>query len=187
MFLSWCSFFFIYFCFVSAHELDLRDPRPQTQSSPFSCTNRYYAFTIPRAVQANSILGKKLDLPALGVNLPSAETLENILPKGGDGGGISGLKDTVQGARKKARDLLLKTKDKIESNENDKKEFEENANGDADEHSPTAEDDGSSPPSSSSSTSSSSLRMPYFESTYCDEDLRVGRTGQGDVFVSVRA
>ncbi|CAM9937980.1 unnamed protein product [Pylaiella littoralis] len=138
-------------------------------------------------VQANSILGKKLDLPALGVNLPSAETLENILPKGGDGGGISGLKDTVQGARKKARDLLLKTKDKIESNENDKMEFEENANGDADEHSPTAEDDGSSPPSSSSPTSSSSLRMPYFESTYCDEDLRVGRTGQGDVFVSVRA
>eukprot|EP00752_Nemacystus_decipiens_P017864 g16016.t1 len=179
-------------------------------------------------IKADSLFGRKLDLPTLGVDLPSAERLENILPKDGSGGGSVDLKSKLEDARSKAQALARKAKDK---KKNLKKAVEERIKGgsaksEADEGradaaaatepkdgaggsagtavvdvEPVGEEakeegeeeekeesggDGKSDEKESPS-SASLIRKPYFESTYCDEDLRVGRTGNGDMFVSVRA
>lgn len=191
-------------------------------------------------IQANSLFGRELDLPTLGVDIPSAERLEKLIPKGGggSGGGRKALKEKVEDAKTKARELAAKikgrkkkSKDIVDADEKKKDDGEGNSSGDGDDVAeaadatpeakeeksdgeeasstpgddekaspapgddvkvfPTPEDD--EKPSSApgdgeeSSPLASSLRTPYFESTYVDEDLRVGRTGNGDVFVSIRA
>ncbi|CAN0265097.1 unnamed protein product, partial [Ectocarpus sp. 12 AP-2014] len=190
-------------------------------------------------IKANSLFGRELDLPTLGVNIPSAERLEKLIPKGGgSSGGAKALKEKVEDAKTKARRLAEKLKDKKKKFENakdgeekkEKDDGEGNSSGDGDdvaeaadatpeakepsdeeEASPSPGDDEKASPSpgddekaspapgddkkasptpgdgEESSPLASSLRTPYFESTYVDEDLRVGRTGNGDVFVSIRA
>ncbi|CAM9683269.1 unnamed protein product [Ectocarpus sp. 12 AP-2014] len=199
-------------------------------------------------IKANSLFGRELDLPTLGVNIPSAESLEKLIPKGGgSSGGGKALKEKVEDAKTKARRLAEKLKNKKKKSENavdgeekkEKDDGEGNSSGDGDdvaeaadatpeaeepsdeeeaslspgddekaspapgvekEASPTPGDEKkaspapgndkkASPPGDGEESSplASSLRTPYFESTYVDEDLRVGRTGNGDVFVSIRA
>ncbi|CAN0108989.1 unnamed protein product, partial [Ectocarpus fasciculatus] len=169
-------------------------------------------------IKANSLFGRELDLPTLGVDIPSAERLEKLIPKGGGGG--KALKEKVEDAKTKARELAEKIKSKknkkrsenVVDGEEKKKDddSEGNSSGDGDdvaeavdaapeaeeqsdqeEASPTPGDDEKASPApgdgKEASPLASSLRTPYFESTYVDEDLRVGRTGNGDVFVSIRA
>lgn len=177
--------------------------------------------------KADSLFGRKLDLPTLGVDLPSAEKLEGILPKGNGKGKRGGdLKGKLEGAKSKAQALARKAKDKkknlkdaieekikggsakeagsdvsepkkegsgqgvvdveaVAEEEEEAEEAEEESKGkegETKESSSGEDDETESPPSSASL-----LRTPYFESTYCDGDLRVGRTGNGDMFVSIRA
>ncbi|CBN80185.1 plastid lipid associated protein [Ectocarpus siliculosus] len=169
-------------------------------------------------IKANSLFGRELDLPTLGVDIPSAERLEKLIPKGGgSSGGGKALKEKVEGAKTKARQLAEKLKGKkkksdnaVDGDEKKKDDGEGNSSGDGDdvaeaadatpeaeeqsdkeEASPAPGDDEKASPApgdgEESSPLASSLRTPYFESTYVDEDLRVGRTGNGDVFVSIRA
>ncbi|CAM9933819.1 unnamed protein product [Ectocarpus sp. 6 AP-2014] len=172
-------------------------------------------------IKANSLFGRELDLPTLGVDIPSAERLEKLIPKGGgSSGGGKALKEKVEDAKTKARKLAEKLKGKkkksdnaVDGEEKKKDDGEGNSSGDGDdvaeaadatpeaeeqsdkeEASPAPGDDEKASPASpapgdgeESSPLASSLRTPYFESTYVDEDLRVGRTGNGDVFVSIRA
>lgn len=148
--------------------------------------------SIPRE-QADSIFGRKLDLPTLGVDIPSPDSLEKLLPKGKS----KDLKDGVKSAKKKARSLVQKVKGGKQEKEGDTEEPSSSMTEDKkeDEGSAAGEDpaegdggeEGGGGDETGASSASSSLRTPYFESTYVDDDLRVGRTGQGDVFVSVRA
>lgn len=66
----------------------------------------------------------------------------------------------------------------------DKEDKEEEEEGDEEKDAKGEEGDENE---SSTPSPASLIRKPYFESTYCDDDLRVGRTGNGDMFVSVRA
>lgn len=124
-----------------------------------------------RKIKADSFFGKKLDLPTLGVDIPSGDKVKEALSRG---------KKKVQHAKKKTRDLANK-----------------NRNGDA-ANGGSSNSDSTSDGSSSSGGEleedriqeagvSSDLKTPYFETTYVDGDMRIGRTGQGDVFISARA
>lgn len=157
------------------------------------------------------MFGRKLDLPTLGVDIPSGDNLQDALANG---------KSKVQDAKKKARELLQKAKDKKKSKKKvggDDGASDGDDAGDADvsstqepsvdkdgsgvgsvsnaedtdapsaDESTRSDEEGAAAISPTSSSSSSSLQTPYFETTYVDDDLRVGRTGQGDIFISARA
>lgn len=129
-------------------------------------------------LQANSVFGRELDLPSLGVDFPSGDELQKFLAKG---------KSRVQNAKKKARELGQKKK----KSNGVVKVADEGAGEDSDgaggvltreEGSGHGEDavgtsDGASP---------AVVNKPYFETTYVDDDFRIGRTGEGDFFVSSR-
>ena len=148
--------------------------------------------------KADSFFGKKLDLPTLGVNIPSGDDLKEALSRG---------KTKVQDAKKKAQGLAKKAK---QGNASDGSEGSSSSSSSSGSSSSGSENDGEripegteaadsdagsgggrlgggSSPSASAAASSSDLRTPYFETTYVDGDMRIGRTGQGDVFISVRA
>lgn len=115
-----------------------------------------------------------MDLPALGVDIPSGDKLQTILSRG---------KKKVANAKQKVRDLV-KNKEK-------NTETVAAASGDDEE----GVDGGDETSDSSTGIDSADVEglgattvamKPYFETTYVDEELRVGRTGQGDLYVSSR-
>lgn len=128
--------------------------------------------------QADSVFGRALDLPSLGVNIPSGDKLQDFLAKG---------KKRVQDAKNKA--LELKKNVNAKKSE-EQPALEDGTEGDAVEADVVSSDaekrgDGGGD-GKNDATPSSSLRIPYFETTFVDDDLRVGRTGQGDLYVSTR-
>lgn len=134
------------------------------------------------------MFGRELDLPTLGVDIPSGDKLQKILAKG---------KNRVQNAKRKAQEVARKVKNKQNDSNNDSSKGT-NSDGDSSQDTndegvvdadlsdsngdaSTDETDTSAEP-----TSKSTVLKPYFETTYVDDELRVGRTGSGDLFVSAR-
>lgn len=143
------------------------------ESEPVSDTRINLTFKRTE-IQANSFFGRELDLPALGVDIPSGDKLQTILSRG---------KKKVANAKQKVRDLV-KNKEK-------NTETVAAASGDDEE----GVDGGDETSDSSTGIDSADVEglgattvamKPYFETTYVDEELRVGRTGQGDLYVSSR-
>lgn len=136
----------------------------------------------PLSVQANSVFGRELDLPSLGVDIPSGEKLQQILERG---------KKRVEKAKKKAQTMGKKCKQKGDTATS----TEDTTDSSGDEVKDDAEvsdamgDDGDKKSSTTDAASSSisKIMKPYFETTYVDDELRIGRTGSGDLYVSARA
>lgn len=123
-------------------------------------------------MQASSVFGRELDLPSLGVDFPSGDELQNFLSKG---------KSRVENAKKKVQELAHKKKKK--SNGDDVEVVDNDAEGED-----TGGDGGGLVTGEEGGGGASVvIDKPYFETTYVDDDLRIGRTGQGDFFVSARA
>lgn len=141
--------------------------------------------------KAQSFFGRDLDLPALGVDIPSGNRLQKFISKG---------KKRVQGVKKKARDMAKKAKKKVDDATDGKvsekaEDLVEKVEDKVEEAKDKADDATDGQVSevvekvtsrNRGSSGSSDVMKPYFETTYVDEDLRVGRTGQGDLFVSTR-
>lgn len=144
------------------------------------------------------MFGQTLDLPALGVDIPQGDSLREALDKG---------KERAKGSKEKVREFVQSVKGrKPPKAEKKGDEGAASANtveggnsgtgdvmvdassaegGGGDEE--AAEEPKASPPTASPTPIAPSLRTPFFETTYVDDELRVGRTRDGDLFISVRA
>ncbi|CAN0252432.1 unnamed protein product [Laminaria digitata] len=157
------------------------------ETTPVSDTRIELKF-VRTEIKADSFFGKKLDLPALGVDFPSGDKLREALSRG---------KTKVQDAKKKAQGLAKKAKQGDDDDGSGGSSSSSSGSGSSGgEHNgeripegteATDSDAASGGGGGGSSTSSSNLSTPYFETTYVDGDMRIGRTGQGDVFISTRA
>lgn len=162
---------------------------PPQKKTPSSKTDK----TKCETQKADSFFGKKLDLPSLGVDFPSGDKLKEALSRG---------KTKIQDAKKKAQGLAKKGKQGDASDESGDSSSGSSSSGsehdgeripegtgaaDSDADAGSGGEGGGSSSSSPSAASSSDLSTPYFETTYVDGDMRIGRTGQGDVFISTRA
>lgn len=103
----------------------------------------------------------------MGVDIPSGDKLQNVLEKG-----QARIRDAKKKATRATDDLKRRRGKDTES-----KQEGDHSEGDADE---LATPD-------STSSSSSPILKPFFETTYVDDDLRIGRTSSGDLYVSARS
>lgn len=145
------------------------------------------------------MFGKTLDLPALGFDIPQGDSLRGALDKGNER-----AKDSKEKVRKFVQSVKGREKPKADETKEDEGVVSANTveggnSGTGDVMVDTSSEEGgggdgeaeeepkASPPTASPTPIAPSLRTPFFETTYVDDELRVGRTGDGDIFISVRA
>lgn len=155
------------------------------------------------------MFGKALDLPPLGVDIPQGDSLRQALDKGKERakGSKEKAREFVQGvkgrkkpkANEKKEDEGAVAANTVEGGNSGtgdvvvEVEASSNEQGDTDTSSEEGGGDGEAaaepkadPLTASATPMAPSLRTPFFETTYVDDELRVGRTRDGDLFISVR-